>query len=75
MEFFLCVIGMVLFIEGFPYAAFPKAMKSAVRMVLEMRPAVLRGFGLLMMLCGILLVFIGKGGTFSGSGDFLDFLK
>ena len=28
MEFFLCVIGMVMIIEGFPYFTFPEKMKS-----------------------------------------------
>ena len=39
MEFFLCVVGMVLFIEGFPYAAFPKKMKVWIKTILEMSPA------------------------------------
>ncbi len=61
MEYFLSVVGMVLFIEGFPYAAFPGAMKSWILKVLEMSPAALRGFGLMMMLAGLLLVYAGRG--------------
>jgi len=61
MEFFLCVIGMVMFIEGLPYAAFPVKMKEWIKMVMEMPSATLRGFGLLMMLSGLLLVYAAKG--------------
>ncbi|MFP4347907.1 MAG: DUF2065 domain-containing protein [Thermodesulfobacteriota bacterium] len=61
MQFFLCVIGMVLFIEGFPYAAFPAKMQHWIQKVLEMPPTALRGFGLVMMLSGLLLVYIGRG--------------
>jgi len=61
MEFFLCVIGMVMFIEGFPYAAFPEKMKKWIKTMLEVPPSTLRGFGLVMMLTGLLLVYAGKG--------------
>lgn len=61
MEFFLCVIGMVMFIEGFPYAAFPEKMKVWIKSILELPPGTLRGFGLVMMLTGLLLVYAGKG--------------
>ncbi len=35
MEFFLCVIGMVMIVEGLPYFAFPEKMKFWVQKVLE----------------------------------------
>lgn len=60
MEFFLCVIGMVMFVEGFPYAAFPNRMKIWIQRILELPPAALRGFGLIMMLGGLMLVYFGK---------------
>ena len=60
MEFFLCVIGMVMFIEGFPYAAFPDKMKFWIEKVLELSPRTLRGFGLIMMLAGLLVVYAGR---------------
>ncbi|QTA78069.1 DUF2065 [Desulfonema limicola] len=61
MEFFLCVIGMVIFIEGLPYAAFPDKMKTWIQTMLEVPSPTLRGFGLIMMLTGLLLVYAGKG--------------
>ncbi|MFP4031748.1 MAG: DUF2065 domain-containing protein [Desulfococcaceae bacterium] len=62
MEFFLSVLGMVLFVEGFPYAAFPKKMKQWIRKMTEVSPAALRGFGLILMLTGLLFVYLAKGG-------------
>ena len=61
MEFFLCVIGMVMFVEGFPYAAFPARMKEWIKTVMDMPAPTLRGFGLLMMMTGLLLVYAAKG--------------
>lgn len=60
MEYFLCVIGMVMFIEGFPYAAFPDKLKLWTSKMLELSPATLRGLGLVLMLTGLLAVYAGK---------------
>ena len=60
MEYFLCVIGMVMFLEGLPYAAFPSKMKIWLRSILETPSGSLRSLGLVLMLAGLLLVFIGR---------------
>ena len=60
MEFFLCVIGMVMIIEGLPYFAFPEKMKTWILKVLEMPEGTLRKFGLVLMVIGLGLVYIGK---------------
>ena len=60
MEFFLCVLGMVMIVEGIPYFAFPDKMKIWVRKVLEMPDLQLRRTGLILMGLGLLLVYIGK---------------
>ena len=60
MEFFLCVIGMVMFIEGLPYFAFPEKMRDWVQKVMAMPDSTLRRFGLGLMVTGLLLVAIGK---------------
>ena len=31
MEFFLCVLGMVLVVEGLPYFGFPEKMREMMR--------------------------------------------
>jgi len=60
MEFFLCVLGMVMILEGFQYFAFPEKMKIWVRKVLEMPEAILRKFGFILMLTGLGLVYMGR---------------
>ena len=60
MDFFLCVIGMVMIVEGFPYFAFPEKMKGWVRKVLDMHEGSLRQFGLVLMIVGLGLVYVGR---------------
>jgi len=60
MQFFLCVLGMVMVVEGLPYFAFPDKMKMLIQKVLEMPDSTIRKFGFVLMLMGIGLVYIGK---------------
>jgi uncharacterized protein len=60
MKFFLCVIGMVMIIEGLPYFAFPEKIKIWLEQMRQMQPAVLRGFGLALMILGLCLVYLGR---------------
>lgn len=60
MDFFLCVLGMVMIIEGIPYFAFPDKMKVWVRKVVEMPDLQLRRTGLILMGIGLFLVYAGK---------------
>ena len=60
MNFFLCVLGMVMIVEGFPYFAFPDKMKVWVQKVMEMPDASLRRFGFVLMVLGLWLVYMGK---------------
>ncbi|MFO7750164.1 MAG: DUF2065 domain-containing protein [Desulfobacteraceae bacterium] len=60
MEFFLCVIGMVMVVEGLPYAAFPEKMKAVVQTVTELPDGALRRFGLVLMLTGVGIVYLGR---------------
>jgi uncharacterized protein YjeT (DUF2065 family) len=60
MEFFFCVIGMVMIIEGLPYFAFPEKIKGFVQKVSEMPEKSLRIFGLVLMVGGLGLVYLGN---------------
>ena len=60
MKFFLCVIGMVMVVEGFPYFAFPQKMKFVIQKVIEMPDKALQKFGFVLMLLGICLVYLGR---------------
>lgn len=60
MDYFICVIGMVMILEGLPYFAFPDRMKTWVKKVLEIPDRSLRRFGLVLMLLGLWLVYMGR---------------
>jgi len=60
MKYFLCVLGMVMVIEGFPYFAFPDKMKYWLEKILEIPDSALRKFGFVLMLAGLGLVYMGK---------------
>jgi uncharacterized protein YjeT (DUF2065 family) len=60
MKYFLCVIGMVMIVEGLPYFAFPRKMKGVVEKLLAMPESTLRRFGLILMVGGLLVVYLGR---------------
>jgi uncharacterized protein YjeT (DUF2065 family) len=60
MDFFLCVIGMVMIIEGLPYFAFPEKMKTWIIKISELPEGSLRRFGVFLMAVGLLLVYMGR---------------
>ena len=60
MEFFLCVLGMVMIVEGLPYFAFPDNMRQWVQRMMAIPTAALRKFGLVLMLVGLFLVYLGR---------------
>ena len=60
MDFFLCVLGMVMVVEGLPYFAIPDRMKVWVRTVLELPDSSLRRFGFVLMIIGLALVYLGR---------------
>jgi len=60
MDFFLCVIGMVMVVEGFPYFVFPEKMKLWMQAVFEKPGGTLRRFGFVLMVTGLWLVYMGR---------------
>lgn len=60
MDFFLCVIGMVMIVEGLPYFAFPNKMKNWVGKIIVSPDSSLRKFGLVIMVLGLSLVYLGR---------------
>ena len=62
MEFFLCVIGMVLIVEGMPYFAFPDRMKALMSYIQQQDDMSLRILGGVSMLLGLLIAFLARGG-------------
>jgi uncharacterized protein YjeT (DUF2065 family) len=60
MKFFLCVVGMVMIIEGLPYFAFPEKMKFWIQKITGTPDGSLRRFGLVLMALGLVLVYFGR---------------
>lgn len=60
MKFFLCVMGMVLILEGLPWFGWPEKVKQMMRILQEQDNALLRRLGLMMMVLGLGLVYLGK---------------
>ncbi|MBF0301525.1 MAG: DUF2065 domain-containing protein [Desulfamplus sp.] len=60
MKFFLCVMGMVMIVEGLPYFAFPEKMKDIISAVTQLPDNSLRRFGAVLMLLGLGVVYFGK---------------
>jgi hypothetical protein len=62
MEFFLCVVGMVMVLEGVPYFGFPDKMREFMRFVLEQDDSTLRIMGGALMVTGLLILFVARRG-------------
>jgi uncharacterized protein len=62
MEFFLCVIGMVLVVEGLPYFGFPEKMKELMRFVQQQDDSTLRAMGAILLMVGLLLLLLARRG-------------
>jgi len=65
MELFLCVIGMVMIVEGLPYFGFPEKMKQLMQFVQQQDDSTLRVMGGALMLVGLLILLIARGGLSS----------
>ncbi|MDQ1336249.1 MAG: uncharacterized protein QG552_3199 [Thermodesulfobacteriota bacterium] len=57
MRLFLCLLGLVLIVEGLPYFAFPDKMKKWMAMMQDLPNAQLRLVGFLAMGIGLLLTY------------------
>lgn len=58
--YFLTVLGLICFLEGLPYFAFPKQIKAWLEKVIAMPCGQLRLIGGVMMVAGLLLVYWGR---------------
>ena len=58
MKLFLCVIGMVMIVEGLPYFAIPDKMKVMIQTIAGLDDASLRKFGFFLMAVGLVIVYL-----------------
>ena len=59
MKYFLCVMGMVLVVEGLPYFAFPEKIKSYLRKLAGIPDTTLRIMGSVAVIVGLVLLYLG----------------
>jgi hypothetical protein len=62
MEFFFCVLGMVLVVEGLPYFGFPEKMRDTMRFLHEQDDMTLRIMGATLMAIGLVILFFARRG-------------
>jgi hypothetical protein len=60
MDFVLCVIGLVMIVEGVPYFLFPDKLKTVFVQMLQTPDKTLRIMGFVLMAAGLLLVYFGR---------------
>ncbi len=62
MEYFLCVLGMVMVLEGIPYFGFPEKMKQFMEFIQQQNDATLRIIGGALMFLGVVILFAARVG-------------
>ena len=60
MGYFWTVIGLICFVEGLPYFAFPHHLKKLLAQFVTMPDRPLRIMGGILMLLGLLCVYWGR---------------
>ncbi len=60
MKLLITLIGLVLILEGLPYAASPESMQRWLRQLLDLRPEQLRRVGGIAMVIGFLLCYLAQ---------------
>lgn len=60
MDFFIIVLGVVMIVEGIPWFLSPGGYKRLLLQLLPLGDTVLRILGLMFMLGGLLLVYVGR---------------
>ena len=60
MKLFLCLIGLLLVVEGLPYFAFPDKMKRWMNIIQEIPDSKLRIIGFASMCIGIFIAYLSR---------------
>lgn len=58
MKLLLCLIGLLLVVEGIPYFAFPDKMKNWMKTIQEVPDSQLRVLGFISMCAGLILAYL-----------------
>lgn len=57
MKILFTLLGLILVLEGLPYAASPETMQRWLRQLTELSPSQLRGIGFVSMILGFAVLF------------------
>jgi len=60
MKDLLCVVGLVMLLEGIPYFVIPRRMKRLMEQIPKLPDATLRWWGFVAMVGGLFLVYLGR---------------
>jgi len=60
MKYFICVIGMVMIVEGLPYFAFPETVKRYLARIHDIPSGTLRVLGFVLVVIGLVFVYFGN---------------
>lgn len=66
MKILVTLIGLILVLEGLPYAAFPESMQEWLKQIVVMPPHLLRLIGFAAMFFGLFLCFLTQRTDFLG---------
>jgi uncharacterized protein YjeT (DUF2065 family) len=61
MNFFITAIGLMMVFEGLPLFCSPEQIKEIAQKIQEFENGVLRGFGLFLMILGLIIAYLGRG--------------
>jgi uncharacterized protein YjeT (DUF2065 family) len=56
----ICLIGLLMILEGVPYFILPNGMKRLMERIPRLPDRTLRVFGFAAMLAGLFLVYLGR---------------
>ena len=60
MKSLICLLGLVLIVEGLPYFAFPRRMKKWMSLIQGIPDEYLRSMGFVAMALGLLIAYLFK---------------
>lgn len=66
MKLLVSLLGLVLVLEGLPYAAFPELMQNWLKQMIVMPPRILRIFGGMAIGAGLFLCYLAQQTTLLG---------
>jgi uncharacterized protein len=61
LSLFLCALGLAFILEGIPYFIWAEKMPGFLETMSRQPPSSLRRLGLIAIIAGVLVIYLGKG--------------